>query len=371
MERRALPPRADYQQRVEAQGLSFHAREDYWNESACYRLSAAEVDTLEAASAELHALYQAALERVIREERLGELAVPAPFHGLLADSWRRRAPSVYGRFDLAYDGRSPPKLLEYNADTPTSLLEAAVIQWTWKQDLFPQADQFNSIHERLIAAWAALPEPGAVTLACLADEEEDWVCCAYLLDTLVQAGRGGEILELAQLGWDPQQRLFVDAHNRPLRQLFKLYPWEWLLREPFAPHLLECGTLFVEPLYKAAFSSKGMLALLWEYFPGHPNLLQCQRSAHGLTAYARKPLLSREGQNVQLVRAGAVLAEAGGVYGAEGCIYQALCPLPQFDGVHAVIGSWMIAGEPAGIGIRESAGLITTNTSRFVPHYFE
>ena len=58
---------------------------------------------------------------------------------------------MYGRFDLAYDGTTPPKLLEYNADTPTSLLEAAVIQWRWQQDMRPERDQFNSIHERLLA----------------------------------------------------------------------------------------------------------------------------------------------------------------------------------------------------------------------------
>lgn len=371
MERLRVSPRADYQQRVESQGLSFHAREHYWNEAACYHFSAAEIDILEAATAELHRLYEQALERVIREQRLSELAVPQAFHAALAASWRKRAPSVYGRFDLAYDGRSAPKLLEYNADTPTSLLEAAVIQWTWKEDCHPDADQFNSIHERLVAAWSALPGGRAVSVACLTDQEEDWVCSAYLLDTLVQAGRGGSILELAQIGWDAGRCSFIDEENRPLREVFKLYPWEWLMREEFAPHLLEADTTFVEPMYKAAFSSKGMLPLLWEYFPHHPNLLECHRSPGALTSYAQKPLLSREGQNVHLVQDGRTLAAAEGVYGAEGSVYQALCTLPCFDDVHPVIGSWVIGGAPAGIGIRESQGLITTDTSRFVPHFFD
>lgn len=370
MERLRSPPRADYARRVEAQGLSYHAREAYWTEDACYRLTADEIDTLETATAELHALYGAALDRAIDEGRLGELAVPETFHPALADSWRKGAPSVYGRFDLAYDGLSPPKLLEYNADTPTSLLESAVIQWNWKQNVHPEADQFNSIHERLIAAWSALPHPGPVAVACLTDQEEDWVCSAYLLDTLLQSGRGGAIVELADLGWDPARCVFVDEADSPIHQLFKLYPWEWLMREDFGPHLLETHTLFIEPMYKAAFSSKGMLALLWEYFPGHPNLLETHRSSRNLASYARKPLLSREGQNVTLVRHGVTIAEVDGVYGTEGCVYQALCTLPSFDGAHPVIGSWVVAGEPAGIGIRESSGLITTDQSRFVPHWF-
>jgi glutathionylspermidine synthase len=370
MERLRVQPRADYQERVEAQGLSFHAREDYWTESACYRLSAAEVDTLEAATAQLHGLYEAALDRVIAEGRLAELPVPEAFHAPLAASWRERAPSVYGRFDLAYDGHCEPKLLEYNADTPTSLLEAAVIQWTWKEDLYPRADQFNSIHERLIGAWSAL-DAGPVTVACLTDQEEDWVCSAYLLDTLVQAGRGGAIVELSEIGWAASQRIFVDHRSHPLPRVFKLYPWEWLMREEFAPHLLESRTLFVEPMYKAAFSSKGMLPLLWEYFPGHPNLLECHRSDGALSSYARKPVLSREGQNVRLVQDGEIIAETQGDYADEGFIYQALCPLPAFGGVRPVIGSWVIAGTAAGIGIRESDGLITTDQSRFIPHFFE
>jgi glutathionylspermidine synthase len=371
MQRLRVRPRADYRQRVEAQGLSFHARDDYWTEQVCYRLSAAEVDALEAATAELQALYHAALGRAVDERRLGELAVPGAFHDALAASWRSGSPSLYGRFDLAYDGHGPPKLLEYNADTPTSLLEAAVIQWTWKEDVYPDRDQFNSLHERLIAAWSSLPGATPVAIACLTDQEEDWVSSAYLLDTLVQAGRGGAIVELGEIGWDPDRQVFIDATNCALDTVFKLYPWEWLMREAFAPHLLEARTLFIEPMYKAAFSSKGMLPLLWEYFPGHPNLLEAHRAPDKLSAYARKPLLSREGRNVTLIRDGQTLAAVEGQYGAEGWIYQALCPLPAFDDAHPVIGSWVVSGAPAGIGIRESGGLVTTDQSHFVPHFFE
>ena len=47
-------------------------------------------------------------------------------------------------------------------------------------------------------------------------------------------------------------------------------------------------------------------------------------------------------------------------------------PLPDFAGVdgphHPVLGAWVVDGEPAGLGIRESDGLITDNLSFFVPH---
>lgn len=59
-----------------------------------------------------------------------------------------------------------------------------------------------------------------------------------------------------------------------------------------------------------------------------------------------------------------------GTYGKEGFVYQQYCPLPSFDGNYPVIGSWIVDGKPAGIGIREDDTPVTKNTSRFVPHYF-
>ncbi len=64
---------------------------------------------------------------------------------------------LYGRFDFAYDGRNI-KMLEYNADTPTGLLEASVAQWLWIEQVsgIANRDQFNSIHEDLIKRWKTI-----------------------------------------------------------------------------------------------------------------------------------------------------------------------------------------------------------------------
>ena len=110
-------------------------------------------------------------------------------------------------------------------------------------------------------------------------------------------------------------------------------------------------------------ANKGILPLLWELSPGHPNLLEARFEPGALRSFARKPLLSREGANVSLVRDGQEIARGPDEgYGAEGFVYQALA-----EG-NAVIGSWVIQGEAAGIGVRESDGLVTGNRSRFVPH---
>jgi glutathionylspermidine synthase len=108
-------------------------------------------------------------------------------------------------------------------------------------------------------------------------------------------------------------------------------------------------------------------------FPGHPNLLPAffenePNAASLTTSFVRKPLLSREGANVTLVRHGDVVAAQQGPYGAEGFIRQALAPLPNFSGQYPVLGSWLVDHVPCGLSIREDENPITGNTSRFLPH---
>jgi glutathionylspermidine synthase len=129
MQRHSSIPRSGWRQRVEEAGLTYHSHEEgpYWDESATYELNAKEVDMLEAAANALHYLCIEAAEAVIKNEwwhRLGipELAIPS-----ILGSWERDDFSLYGRFDLAFDGRTPPKLLEYNADTPTALDRKSVV----------------------------------------------------------------------------------------------------------------------------------------------------------------------------------------------------------------------------------------------------
>ena len=61
-------------------------------------------------------------------------------------------------------------------------------------------------------------------------------------------------------------------------------------------------------------------------------------------------------------------ARVDGPYGAEGYVVQALSQLPAFEGNYPVLGSWIVAGQACGLGIREDVKPITSNTSRFVPH---
>jgi glutathionylspermidine synthase len=376
VQRRSVRPRAGWEQIVESQGLIYHhtAGAVYWNESAYYAFSSREVDEIEAATNEIQRLCLEAGQRILDERRFADFGIPERAADAIARAWNDEPPAIYGRLDLAYDGVHPPKLLEYNADTPTTLLEAAVVQWYWLQDCQKGADQFNSIHERLVAKWRELKDYTASPLYFAAAEDpqgEDLMTVTYLRDTATEAGLNTAALLMKDIGWDDDARVFVDLDNRPIGSIFKLYPWEWLLHEAFGDRLLQTldRTQWIEPIWKLLWSSKALLPTLWELYPNHPNLLPAYLDGpRDLTRYVKKPRLGREGANITLV--GDTTVETGGDYGEEGFVYQALAPVPVFDGNYAVIGSWLVDGAACGMGIRESDGPVTTNLSRFVPHMF-
>lgn len=377
MERREAERRPDWQRRVEEVGFPIHTAEaPYWDESACWDFTTGDVELLERATAELHGMVLAAVGHVLETGRYWErLSIPREMVPLIARSWEGvdgdGDPSIYGRMDLAWDGVGTPRLLEYNADTPTGLVEAAVVQWHWLQDVDPAADQWNSLHERLVEGWKELAPwlpVGPLHFACLG-VPEDVLTTTYLQDTAAQGGLRTSFVEMQAIGWDDGKRAFVDGDGVEMRACFKLYPWEWMARETFGAMLPRAHTRWIEPAWKMVASNKGILAVLWELYPGHENLLPAFLEPGDLRSYARKPLLSREGANVVLVREGEVIAEGKDAgYGAEGHVWQALwepaVPMPR----SLSIGSWLVRGVPAGAGLRESDGPITGNLSRFVPH---
>jgi len=369
MKRLTRTPRRDWQAKVEALGFVYHTTDrPYWDESVCYEFTRGQIDVLEAATNELQRLCLAAVQRVIDEKLYRRLAIPDAFGPVIERSWEREDLSVYGRFDLWWDGRETPRLYEYNADTPTSLLEAAVVQWHWLEECHPDADQFNRIHEQLIERWREGGVHGRLHFACLRDSAEDFANTVYLEDTAMQAGCRTKRLFVDEIGWNGSY--FTDPDEERIEVLFKLYPWEWLVREEFGVHLLSETMQLVEPAWKMVLSNKGILPVLWEMFPGHPNLIPAFTDPHRLgSAYVRKPLFSREGSSIGVHLGGREVVTPGD-YGSEGCIYQGLLPPPAFDGRYPVIGSWVVRDEAAGIGIREDSSPVTTNTSRFVPHYF-
>ncbi len=376
MNRISISPRNNWQSAVEQLGFGFHTTNvPYWDESTYYSFGMGEILQIEHATDELWKMCLDAVQYAIDHRLYEQFHIPAEFVDYLERTWNQDQPSIYGRFDLCYKN-GQIKLLEFNADTPTSLYEAGIVQWFWLQDFDRSKDQFNSIHEKLIDYWKYLGAylyPGYLHFSCLKETLEDLTNTEYLRDCAMQAGISTKLVFIDDIGWDEGATMFVDMESQPIKNLFKLYPWEWMVREEFGKNLLadKNRPFFIEPAWKMILSNKAILPLLWHLYPGHPNLLPAYFESGALSDYVKKPILSREGANIDIVSGNQVIYSTGGEYGEEGYIYQELCELPDFEGNYPVIGSWVIGQQPAGIGIRESNVLVTDNLSRFVPHLID
>jgi glutathionylspermidine synthase len=381
MRRITVRPRPDWEAKAKAYGFHFTHMygEIYWDESACFAFTLDQIENdLEAASLELHAMCLDLAEQASRDERILDLlGIPDFYKDYVAESWRRHDPAVFGRFDLAYNGQGPAKLLEYNADTPTGLYEAAFFQWLWMHDarglgIVPaSADQFNSIQENLIRVYDRLPKRSILHFTGFGSDIEDSGTLRYMMDCAHQAGHAVKFIEITDIGCDLHDR-FTDLDDQVIDVLSNLYPWEWFFEDEFGPKIPRSRVQMIEPAWKAMLSTKAILPLLWEKHPGHPNLLEAyfeeDPRSDTLPDYVRKPLFSREGANITLHLQGRDVATVGGPYAGGRWIRQAATDLFESEGGYAVIGSWIVGDEACGIGIREDRSPITMNLSRFVPH---
>ncbi len=413
MQRHELgPAREDWIDKIVQSGVVYWQNKlpdgsvsSYWSERDYYTFGIEEVLHLEEKAATLFQMLISAGDYVVSTPgMMDRLAIPKWAQEQVARTWETEPPSVYARYDIRYGGNSElvkhdpslatPKLLEFNADTPTMLVESALAQWHWHAELMHGSDQWNSIHEKLIEAWKRnlaaeeqrLGYKPTVYFGCSSFEDsgEDLMTVQYLRDTADQAGYSTKTILMEDIEWQAHDGRFYDGDEH-IDVIFKLWPWEFLTRDQFGKRTFidlndPRGTTWIEPPYKMLWSNKGILPVLWDMYKDDPERRELLLPSYfeedkpkSMKNYARKPLLGREGANVTIVRDGDVQAETTGIYGQEGYICQEFAPLPNFQDIsggshHPVLGVWMIDGEPAGLGIRESSGLITDNVSTFVPH---
>lgn len=395
MFRHPTRPREGWQETVTEQGLIYPTTPkpdgttvNYWNESAWYEFFMPEVEAIEAATEELWAMSIHAVGWMLDNYDDARLGLPEGALRLARESIDREDPSVYGRFDLCVDRNVESiKMLELNGDTPTGLIETGVAQWYWLQDFLPDNDQFNSVHERLVERWRTLAARRDFprTVHFLWDDVdtsgEEEMTVHYMRDCAIQGikAAGADIATYGQpikrVIYDEEDRAFYDHFGNPIECAYKLYPWESLLRDEFGPMLLDAKrfqakpTLWIEPAWKLLLSTKALLPALWELYPDHPLLLPSYfDKPHDLTEWIAKPLQGREGDNIKIHTDLEDISTADGGYGAEGYVYQQWNQLPDLDGNYAMIGSWIIDGQAAGMIVRESDGYVTDYFSRVVPH---
>lgn len=369
----------NWKSRLENIGYGYHSENDvpYWIEDYYFSISEKFADEIHDATTELWQMCLQAVSYVIENKKYNLFHIPSYIEHHIERSWNEETPSIYGRFDFAYDEvKNQLKLLEFNADTPTSLFECGVVQWFWKQHYFGKdKDQFNSVHEQLIQTWKEIKpylKGDLLHFTCVTESLEDLSNVEYLRDCAIQAGIKTELVYIDNIGWNGSN--FTDLNDQPITDIFKLYPWEWMIHEEFGHHIVNdtLNAQWIEPSWKMILSNKAILPILWELYPNHPLLLETYfNDPKGMYNYVKKPLLSREGANVSIISNDRIIESTPGEYGQEGYIYQEYASLIKNHSGYALIGSWIIGEIACGISFRESDSLITNDKSRFIPHIIE
>lgn len=385
MFRRRCDKRDNWEKHAEDLGFKFHTMygEPYWNEGVYYQFSLKQIEKeIEDVTNELHLLSLVAAEEIINSEQLLEkLQIPNMFWDKIKDSFYSDTLNhLYGRYDLIYDGVNPAKMIEYNSDTPTSIYEAAHYQWLWKdtaQDagiIKSSYDQFNSIEDALIERFKVLfARNSEMFFSSVKDNYEEYATIEYLASCAKEAGISPVNINLSDISINTNDE-FCDKEGNLIKNLFKLYPWEDMLRDDFAEHILKSNTRFVEPIWKSVLSNKGFLPVLWQLSPNHPNLLESyflddDTSINNFDKCVVKPVFSREGSSIKIYENGKEIdSSEDNDYDHHQLIVQKYVDIPDFDGNHPVIGSWVIGEKACGIGIREDDSKITQDLSRFTPH---
>ncbi|WOI56340.1 glutathionylspermidine synthase family protein [Palleronia sp. LCG004] len=385
MRRDELGARPDWQEKAEAAGFTFHHLGGplYWDEGAAYAFTLSEIEErLERPAEELHAMCREAVARIVTSEELMEkLSIPEAHRDLVAQSWRDGAPELYGRMDFSYGGEGPAKLLEYNADTPTTLYETSGFQWDWLEDMIATgrlsegSDQFNGIHEAIVERFRAMFEPDTdIHFAAFEDSVEDYATVETIAWAAREAGMGAHFTDLRKIGVTEDGQ-FADGEDRVIGTLFKLYPWEDMLRDDFADAIAGSSCRILEPPWKALVSNKGILPILWQMFEGHPNLLPAFFAGEETDAlgpsHVEKPIFSREGAGIRIHAGDESEVSSDTAYDSHPRILQAYAPLPKFGDEHVMCGIWLVGTEAHGMGLRVDHSRITQDTSRFRPHYIE
>lgn len=393
MKRLKFAQRPNFQDELDRIGFNYYSLpsgpdgEHYWQEGVTYGFAETQVDKIMEATQELHDMSVDMVRHMVQTgDYPSYFALTDHCKALIEQSWKRGDKSLYGRFDLVYDGQDEIKMLEYNGDTPVSILECSVAQWDYIQQAEdipePLRIQYNMLDERLIETWQERFAPNSLIhfAASGGFRHEDWGNLTYIMDTALRAGMDVKEIKMQDIGLT-DTGLFVDLEDYHMENVFKLYPWEWMMDEQFGAHIEKSQTRWMEPAWKMLLSNKAMLVKLWELNKGHPLLLEAYAHTSEVPdgKWAKKAIHGREGSNIYTFeRKNGITMEdtlAQGSHYVEdyvkwGYMFQKWHNLPVHDGYRPIIGSWVIGDQACGMSIREDRNLVTGNDAFFAAHVF-
>ena len=362
------------------------------------RISESALAELKRATGELHALFMAATEHVLRHDTLFEkFNIPRAVWPRIRQSWsNRRNEMITGRFDFAVSERGL-KVYEYNCDSASCYMEAGLVQGKWAEHYrcTDGYDPGRQLAERLAQAWRRAHVDDVIHIMHDRDSEETYHAL-YMKRIIESVGLPTRVLRgLGGLDWAPDGSV-LDPDGVPIRWVWKTWAWETALDQlreecehdeaamaTYRPGqvrehpprlvdvLLRKEVMVYEPLWTLIPSNKAILPVLWRLCPNHPYLL---RSAFELrdefieSGYAVKPIVGRGGSNISLVdRQSGIIEETGGRFEERDQVYQELWPLPNLGGLNVQVCAFSAAGAYAGSCVRADRSLVINMESDCLP----
>lgn len=380
-------------EQLEELGFTWHTDSDssrYISDSLV-KITQEEAEAYYEAVNELYDMYAEAADHVIQNNLFFELGIPFNLIDAIKKSWENDVHwHIYGRFDLAggLDGK-PIKLLEFNADTPTSLFETALLQWALlKENSLDEESQFNNVYDaikenfkRLITLFEDTElfderyDGWKILFSSIHGNDEEEATTKLLRQIATDAGfnTGFEYLQNVKFDEDG----IYDRDDNKYEYWFKLYPWEDIaIDEPelattMSNIMQNQSAIILNPAYTLLFQSKGMLKILHDLFPDSPYLLKTSFEPLTGIKHVEKSVFGREGANVKIVGSdGSVLHEQDGPYGNYKKVYQEYVELNMDENKEKYQAGVFFSYEACGLSFRKG-GEILNNMSKFVGHVID
>ena len=350
-----------------------------------------EAEAFYEATNELYDMYVAAAEYVINNDLFHELGIPFNLVDTIKASWENDVHwHLYGRFDLAggIDGK-PIKLIEFNADTPTSLFETAIIQWAMlKFNNLDEAAQFNDVYEALVENFKRLVtlqedtsrfdeyyEGWKILFSSIAGSVEDENTTRLLESAARDAGFECDFAFVDEVSFDDENGIFWNGQN--WEYWFKLIPWEMIAIDESDLALIikniikNQKAIILNPAYTLLFQSKGIMKILWDLYPNHPLLLESSFEPLKGKKQVKKPFLAREGANVSIINSdGSIEIQNDGEYANGKFLYQEFADFAKDESGNSYQAGMFFAFEGCALGFRKGKDIID-NYSKFVGHIIE
>lgn len=347
-------------------------------------------DYYEAAN-ELYDMFCEAGEYVIQNNLFHEINIPFNLIDLIKKSWEDDVHwHLYGRFDFAggIDGH-PIKLIEFNADTPTSLFETAIIQWAMlKKNGLEETSQFNNLYEALKDNFKRIitldddvekfeeyySKLGwKILFSSISGSSEDENTTKLLQHIATESGFNTDFEYIDQVNFSDDG---ISKNDEIFEFWFKLIPWEDIAIEEGELALLltqiieNKKAIIFNPAYTLMFQSKGFMKILWDLYPNHPLLLETSFEPLSCKQVEKK-CFGREGANTSIINEdGTIDEKTDGEYAGHKSIFQEYTKLPTDSNGDSYQAGVFYAYEACGLGFRKG-GKILNNMSKFVGHIIQ